>query len=394
MSDTTTIEIFRVGTHTAMDGKVHTFTRDQLQAIADGYDAAVFQAPLVIGHPKHNDPALGWVQSLRLDGDVLLAEADQVEPAFAEAVNAGRWKKVSPWFYPPAGATNPKKGAHYLRHVGFLGAAAPGCQGLAPVAFAEGEDESELLAFGASNAALRPLVWMARSLGRVLRRQRDAIIADEGLEEADKVIPEWDIEAATDAANRLAAELDAGERPAFVEGEADPARDPEPTPDPDRLAAFAERQAELDAREQDLAAREAEIAAEQSRQAAAFAEADRQARAAEDAAWLEGLIDDGRLPPGYSTEVAAFCALLGDQEAIAFAEGEAAESPRDRFKALLDRLGVTIRFDEVAGGDGLRFAEPGADDFAAALDAEMSAAADAGTPIGSAEAARRVRARR
>lgn len=401
MSDTTTIEIFRVGTHTAMDGREHSFSREDLQAVADGYDAAVFQAPLVIGHPRTNDPALGWVDALRMDGDVLLAEASQVEPAFAEAVNAGRYKRVSPWFYPPAGRTNPKKGAHYLRHVGFLGAAAPGCQGLAPVAFAEGEDEAELLAFGASTSAMRPFVWMARSLARVLRRQRDAIIAEEGVEAADKQIPEWDIETATDAAARLEAELNEADGPrAYAEGEgqpeaeagaeaaaeaevdsadeaaADPAAGPESDPGAD--PAFAERQAELDAREQALAEREARA----SQQEAAFAEGERQGRAAEDSAWLDGLVEAGKLPPGHRSDVAAFCALLGEGEAIAFSEGGDPESPRDRFKALMDGLGAVIRFDEIAPGSGAGFAEgQSADDLAAAARQRVAEAAQRGETL-------------
>lgn len=372
-----TIEIFRAGTHTAMDGKTYTFTKADLEATAAAYDPAVFSAPAVIGHPKHDDPAYGWATALRVEGDVLVADLDQVNPAFAEIVNAGSYKKVSPWFYSPAAKNNPVPGCYYPRHIGFLGAAAPGCQGLAPVAFAEG-DEAELVAF-ATDEELRPLIWLARGVARMYRRMRDQIIEDKGLEEANKVIPEWEADAPAEIAAQLDAALSAP-RTAFAEGDAPPVSDAE-------IAA-----AELASREEALAAREAAVATQE----AAFAEGQRQDRVQEDDAFLDGLIAAGRLAPGHKAEVAVFCAALGDGEAIAFAEGGEAEDPRARFKAFLDKhLGQSIHLDEVAGAEGLRFAEGQSQaDLEAAIDAEMTSAAAAGHPISAAEASRRAKSRR
>lgn len=388
MSDTTTIEIFRVGAHLAGNGKTYTFSRADLEATAAAYSPAVFNAPIVIGHPKANDPAYGWADALRVEDDVLVADVSQVEPAFAEMVNAGRFKKISPWFWPPAHPRNPSPGVYYPRHLGVLGAAAPGCQGLQPISFSE-EDEADLLAF-ASDEDLRPLVYFARNVGRVFGALREWLIEKEGREAADKVLPSYDADWPAEVAGQLDAALKVGVGPRFAEGEPGPVADPDPA-EPD--TAFVERQAELDAREQALAAREAEVAAQAAEQAAAFAEGERQGRAGEDAVWIEGLVSAGKLPPAQAARVAAICDRLHDGEPIAFAEGGEAENLREGFKAFLDGLGVVIRFDEIAGGDGLKFAEPGADDFAARLDAEMSAAEAAGSPIGSAEAARRARAK-
>ena len=114
---------FKAGTHTDMHGTKLPFTQSDLAACVKAYDPSVHEAPLVIGHPKTEDPAWGWVKSLSLNGGDLLAEPDQLDPQFAELVGNGRFKKVSASFYLPDSPNNPKPGTLYLRHVGFRGAA-------------------------------------------------------------------------------------------------------------------------------------------------------------------------------------------------------------------------------------------------------------------------------
>lgn len=375
-----TIEIFRAGTHVGMDGKRYTFSDADVAAIAAGYDPALFEAPAVIGHPKHDDPAYGWATgvSVREDG-VMVAELDKVNPAFADIVAAGSYKKISPAFYPAEHPNNPTPGKLYLRHIGFLGASAPGVQGLAPVEFADGDGDG-LIAF-ALGEEFRPLAWVARNLGRALRRMRERVIAESGVEEADRQFPAYEIESAEEAATRLDQAI---ERPGprFSEG--------------DLAEAAATRAAELDQREADIAAREQAAAARETETAQAQAQADRDARQAEDVAFADGLIEAGRLPPGHRATVLGFCESLAGSEMIAFAEGEEARAPRQAFKDFLtNNLGVSIRFEEIAGGDGLEFAEGrSVDDHAAAIETEMTAAQAAGKPISAAEAARRARTRR
>ena len=55
------LEIFKAGIHTGMDGKQYTFTEEDVKASVEAYDPALFSAPLVVGHPKVEDPAYGWV---------------------------------------------------------------------------------------------------------------------------------------------------------------------------------------------------------------------------------------------------------------------------------------------------------------------------------------------
>ena len=85
------IEIFRAGTHRDDAGNTHTFTRAQLQELADSYNAALREAPLTVGHPKDNLPAYGWVQRVFVnEAGNLAVDAHQVDAAFAEMVKAGR----------------------------------------------------------------------------------------------------------------------------------------------------------------------------------------------------------------------------------------------------------------------------------------------------------------
>lgn len=133
------IHIFKPGTHTAMSGEALHFSESDLAATAQAYNPSLHEAPLVVGHPRHDDPAYGWVQKLVLGDDGLTAIPHQVDPAFAEMYAAGRFKKVSASFYRPDAPANPVPGVWYLRHVGFLGAQPPAVKGLRPAEFGEEE---------------------------------------------------------------------------------------------------------------------------------------------------------------------------------------------------------------------------------------------------------------
>lgn len=135
------IEVFRAGTRTADNGQTYTITPADIAAAAAAYDPALHEAPLTVGHPEHNLPAYGWVSGLQADGDVLrISSYGQVEPQFAEMVQAGRFKKRSFSFYQPTDPSNPKPGVWYPRHVAFLGAQPPAVKGLKDIQFSEAAD--------------------------------------------------------------------------------------------------------------------------------------------------------------------------------------------------------------------------------------------------------------
>lgn len=152
------IEIFRTGRHTDIHGVPRNFTAADLAEIAGSYSPETHEAPLVVGHPRTDAPAWGWVRALQVVGDRLMATPDQVQPAFSEAVQTGTYKKVSAAFYSPTDNHNPTPGRWHLRHVGFLGAQPPAIKGLAPIAFGEGDvlDKAVVIESDAAEPAAGP----------------------------------------------------------------------------------------------------------------------------------------------------------------------------------------------------------------------------------------------
>jgi hypothetical protein len=129
------IEVFRAGSFTDMTGIKQTTTEKDLQAIAAAYDAENYPAPVVLGHPSNDAPAYGWVDRLFVEKGVLKANLRETAAEFSEWVKQGRYKKVSISLFLPGGSSNPKPEGFYLKHLGFLGAAAPAVSGLKPVKF-------------------------------------------------------------------------------------------------------------------------------------------------------------------------------------------------------------------------------------------------------------------
>jgi len=144
---TAPIEIFKAGSHVAMSGAAFDFSESDLQATVAAYDPAKHEAPLVVGHPKTDDPAYGWTQSIALAEGKLVATPRDVDPAFAELVNSRRFSKISASFYPPDSPANPVPGVYYLRHIGFLGAQPPAVKGLKTPSFADADADFITLEF-------------------------------------------------------------------------------------------------------------------------------------------------------------------------------------------------------------------------------------------------------
>lgn len=346
------IEVFKAGKHRDVNGTDYEFSEADVASIAAAYDPALQAAPLVLGHPKTNDPAWGWAKSLAVEDGKIVAHPEKVDPAFAEGVEAGRYRYVSASFYKPTDPRNPKPGSWYLRHIGFLGAQPPAVKGL-EAAFAE-EPEEDLVNFSAADA------WSVENLFRGLR---DWIIEKDGLEVADRVIPGWWIESIKPEERNgpgfaeAGAENQPGEKPAVV----DPALDA-------RAADLDRRQAELDKRD------------------AEFAESARAARRTEDEALLDGLVDQGRLPPAERAGVAALLAHLDGDATVSFAETDA--DPREELRGLLGKLGVSITFDEVSRPEPVGFGEAQTgDDYAQVIRNVMAEAEAQGRTLTASQAA-------
>lgn len=124
------IEVFKAGTHTDASGKTRNWSESDLDQIASSYDPKYHEAPVVIGHPKNNAPAFGWVKQLTKKGKSIYAELGDLAPEFVEWTQKGLYKKRSISLYP-----NSMK----LRHVGFLGAMPPAVKGLEDIQFSTDE---------------------------------------------------------------------------------------------------------------------------------------------------------------------------------------------------------------------------------------------------------------
>lgn len=125
-------EIFSSGQHTSDKGITKDYLTDDLNYIASNYNPSESEAPIVIGHPVDSSPAYGWIESLKVEGDKLLAKAKDVVPEFLNAIKQGLYKKRS--------ISLDKDGK--LRHVGFLGGALPAVKGLADIQFSENDSAS------------------------------------------------------------------------------------------------------------------------------------------------------------------------------------------------------------------------------------------------------------
>lgn len=299
-----------------MVGEPIEFAASQLDASAAAYDPAKWRAPLVVGHPKTNAPAYGWVDKLASSPVGLEAEPADVEPAFAEMVNAKRFANISASFWAPDAPGNPVPGVYYLRHVGFLGAVPPAIKGLRTPEFAEAE--SGVVEFSEWDDVDNAGLW---------RRMREWVIATFGMADADQVVPSYLVDGLERSAQRELDESLSEDPPAatpLAPAFSDPAQETSVTP---------EEKAALEAENAKLRA-----------QLAASAHAT--AHAAH-VSFAEGLSVAGRLPPAHTGMVVAVLDHLATQPAVVeFGEGDEKGPVADAFRTFLKALPVAPEFSE------------------------------------------------
>ncbi len=329
------------------------YTEEQLKACAEAYDPELFKAPLVVGHPTMDAPAYGWAGSLSYaDGMLQLDVVDQLDAEFAETVNDGRYAKISPSFYLPDSPNNPKPGTLYLKHVGFLGAAAPAVKGLKTVSFSE--DEEGVVSFAD---------WDQMSIANLFRKVRELIITKFGTEDADKALPSYEI----DSLQINAAQERDRHALHFSESNDEPNQGDDMTP---------EQQAEMDKLKAENATLKADNDAKGT-QIASFAEAEttRQKAATHDGnvSFAEGLIKEGKLlPADKDSTIATLDQLAAATGEVSFGEGDDKKTltPLEVHKAQLAKAPKVVEFGEHAQGE-----EAGVVSFAAADGYSVDAAA-------------------
>lgn len=310
------VEVFRPGTFVAMDGRSYSFSAEDVAAMAENYDAENAPAPVVVGHPKTDDPAFGWASGFEVNDDgKLVASVDRLAPAFVTAVEQGRYRKVSMKFFEPTHPANPKPGQYYPRHIGFLGGAAPAVSGLAPVQFSDAEEEG-MVEFEYFEPAFADKAF--EDVGSLFRKLREFFIEKHSREEADQVLPEWRISWIEDAAKEPVPQTDAG----FVS----------PPPETEKEDPMAD-QATLDAREAEISARERALAN------------------TENVAFVDGLVSSGKLIAASKDDAVTLCNELANVETeLAFSDGGKG-NPLDLLKALLNAQPEVVPMGDVAGDD-------------------------------------------
>lgn len=300
------IAIFKPGKHAP---NTPNFSLADVKRIASTYDPGKHEAPVVVGHPKTNAPAFGWVDKLSVGkGGVLFAHLKDVNQGFAKMVKDGAFRKISASIYKPSARNNPAKGGFSLRHVGFLGAAPPAVQGLPAVSFAAGDDDSFVVDFAAE---------------------------DGGAEDED-------------VANLSETIKQLSERIAILEAEKPTMSEKKntETAGADDQANFAEREAELSKKTADLEKREA-----------AVAKAELAARRKEHESFAEGLASAGQLLPRHQNGLVELLTGLSAEQTVNFAaaDGEEKEHTALEFvKDVFSALPKQIEYAELAKDDGAR----------------------------------------
>lgn len=313
------IEVFRPGTFRALNGRTVTYSAGDVAALAESYDPETAPAPVVVGHPKTDSPAYGWVKGLRWDprAERLYAEVGDIAPEFADAVRSGRYRRISISLFPPDAPANPKPGKLYLKHVGFLGGAAPAVPGLKPVPLADDD--------GALTIELAdPDLGLAAS---ALQRLRDWIIDRFGLEDADKALPDHLIDWMEESQRR--AELEEARERQEAESAFSDGGNHEESEETSMNKDGPDRE-ELERRAAELAKREARLAR------------------AEAESFADALVADGRLPSALKETVAGLIVALDTgAETVSFAD-EGEKAPVETLKDLLEKLPRAVEFGEAA----------------------------------------------
>lgn len=352
-TSTARIEVFRSGTFTPMEGGALTYSAADLKAIADAYDAETAPAPVVVGHPKTDAPAYAWAKSFDYDAstDRLFATVGEIDPAFSEAVKAGRYKKVSLSFFRPEDAANPVPGQWYPRHIGFLGAAAPAVAGLKNAQFSA---ETLSATFSADFGSR-----ISEETASLFRNIREFFIEKFGSETADKVLPAYRLEWLDEMEIEPPGKLAFSAPPASTEPTT---KEPPAVTQPP--ADFAAREAKLAADQAALAAREAKLAH------------------SDNVSFAEGLVTGGQLLAASKDKLVSILDAVPAETAVSFAAGEAAVPVAQALRDLLAAQPKVVSFgaldlgrDPGDGGGAASFAADGRQVDAAGL--ELHAKAEA-----------------
>lgn len=146
------VQLLRAGTWAASTGTVRVTTDDLRAMVEAATDGEVDHAPVRIGHidPRYDgDPALGWVENLRVEGDALYGDLVDVPSRLAEVLPRAfrrRSAEIAWNVRTPSG----KRYRAVLAGLALLGVTPPAVKGLDDVLslYADGATERQTIATG------------------------------------------------------------------------------------------------------------------------------------------------------------------------------------------------------------------------------------------------------
>jgi hypothetical protein len=335
------IEIFKAGTWTDSAGNTRTWTKNDLDEIVRKYnEQKEHEAPVVIGHPKDNTPAYGWVERLERRGSSLWAKIKPTVHEFIDWVKQGLYKKVSISLYPDL----------TLRHIGFLGAVPPAVKGLKAPEFSEGEfieyqfrewtaEEREKLAKGEIKGEFAgpdktfPIA-SCEDVADAWRLAGHADNPDEVRRNIIKIVRKFGWEDCLPETAKKWAEINMQEEAENMEEK------------------LKELEKKLEEKERELAeyaeklkeAEEIRLKAEEQ-----IRKIEAEKRKQDYDSFCEELINEGRLTPAMKSLVMDFMEILSSSGEYEFSEGKGI--PVEKFKNFLKGLPRQVEFSEVATKD-------------------------------------------
>lgn len=190
------VQVFKAGKHTSSSGEEGTYTENDLEELTNAVNESVangdHRVPAVLGHPKHDEPAYGWVDEAKRIGGDLFVKFKDIANDLADAVNEKKYQSISIRLYPREHPNNPTPGKLNLGHVGFFGAVQPAIKGMKPVEL--GELNDGLLSFSFSETQLEYggryfSYYIFGDIANVFRQFREYLIEQDGIATADRIVP-------------------------------------------------------------------------------------------------------------------------------------------------------------------------------------------------------------
>jgi len=132
-------EVFKAGKWTDSAGRTRKWTESDVDKMISAFNPSNREIPMVVGHPRTDSPAFGWVSRLWREGKGLWAEFKDVVGEMKTAIDKKMFKNTSI-------SVNPK--TFQINHIGFLGGAQPAVPGLGKIQLSADPDDS-VIEYGA-----------------------------------------------------------------------------------------------------------------------------------------------------------------------------------------------------------------------------------------------------